>query len=125
MATEITGIVERVNERGFTLRERTGWLNVSQYAQIEAPKRGQYVRVRLDGSGFVRAVEPVATTNGHKAAQSAPSRRPDRDVIVTRLAVLNTATAILSSAYRETNGPEVMELAADLEQWATREEGSQ
>ena len=132
--TEITGIIEQVNGRGFRLQGRDGWLNVSQYARLTgAPQRGQRVRVKLDGQGFVRNVTPIqgeqatptpsTNGNGRHAPHSAPSERPDRDVIVTRLAVLNTATAILSSGARPAAAEDVVKLAKRLEEWATRPEG--
>jgi hypothetical protein len=46
--------------------------------------------------------------------------RPDRDTVITRLAVLNTATAILSAGGLPVVASEVVALAGQLEAWATR-----
>ena len=48
---------------------------------------------------------------------------PERESVITRLAVLNTATAILSSGARATTPEDVVKLAKRLEDWATRPEG--
>ena len=61
--------------------------------------------------------EPTPITSKKRA----PEPRADREVVITWLAVLNTATAILSSGYRECTPEDVLGLAWRLELWATRE----
>jgi hypothetical protein len=83
--------------------------------------------VTPDKAGYVRKVAPVALAVASASASPADntsppasSTRPDRDAIVTRLATLNTATAILSAGGLPVVASEVFALAAQLEAWATR-----
>jgi len=109
----IEGVVSRANGKGFTLAGRDGWLNLSRYADPvpAVPAEGARVRVGLDKAGFVRVIEPAGA-----GAEEAPGAQPlaaslgDKDTRITRLAALNTATAILSSGPR----------AARLEAWVMR-----
>ena len=123
--------VARVNERGI---QTSGgeWLNLSRYANaadVPLPQAGDRVLLHLDRQGFVRKIEMVApatvaprseagpSTDGSGEAPKAP---PARDTVVTRLACLNTATAVLSSGGRIAEADAVIELAERLETWATR-----
>jgi hypothetical protein len=45
---------------------------------------------------------------------------PDKDTRITRMNVLSTATALLSSGYREADPEAVITLAERLERWITR-----
>lgn len=64
-------------------------------------------------------------TNGH-AHQVNPfvdepqGSPPDRERIISRLAVLNTAVSILSGGGRTVDVGQVLEVAAQLERWAHR-----
>ena len=140
--TEVTGKVVRVNQNGFQLAGETGWFNISRYATgVAVPAIGDMVRVALDRSGYVRRVEshpiapaPSAADRGFRerlaaevppdvGAAEPPAGPPvSRDRVVTRLAVLNTATSILGSGARAVEPDAVLELAARLEAWATRTE---
>ena len=125
---EISGVVEAANPRGVLLSGRDGWLNISRYAEPppEIPAEGSLVRVGLDKAGFIRTIEVEA--EGDRSAFSAVSEpaaayNPPfslRDQRIMRLAVLNTATAILSSGGREADPDEVVALAERLESWVTR-----
>ena len=125
----IQGTVARVNGHGFTLQGREGWLNVSRYASPEAapmPTVGAQVVLALDSKGFVRKIVPAdgatPSPNGHDAPDSQGTRRggSGRDATITRLAVLNTATAILASGSQVADPDAVLELAERLERWALR-----
>ncbi len=87
---------------------------------------------------------PAPTTNGHKSQPDqsngtqqypgattppAPTQspapkpnheRPDREICITRMACLNTATAILSAGNRPVDITSVLSHATILEQWIVR-----
>ena len=117
----VEGTVGRYNERGFTLRERDGWLNISRYATPAPPipNEGARVRAGIDGSGFVRTVEVLEPPPAASRPDGMPVA-PAREVAVTRMACLNTATAILSSGGRRTEPADVVSLAEELERWVLR-----
>lgn len=123
----VEGVVDRTNERGFTLRGREGWLNVSKYAQdVIVPAKGTSVSVGLDNAGFVREVQPRRGAVGEPDPlpwQDAPNGTVtvDKDRRISRLAVLNTAAAALASGGREVNPGELLGLAELLEDWVYRE----
>jgi hypothetical protein len=112
----IMGTVSRANDTGFQLAARDGWLNISKYGDgVEVPPVGALVAVELDKSGFVRRVD-VETAPAVETPALA-----DRETRINRLAVLNTATAILGAdpSY-PVDAAEVAKLAARLEAWAIR-----
>jgi len=120
---EVAGVVEAANPRGFLLAGREGWLNISRYAEPPPPipAEGARVRVGLDKAGFVRAIEVEAEPEPSLAAvHESPAHYGLRDTRIMRQAVLNTATAILSSGGRAADPEDVLELASQLEAWVTR-----
>lgn len=123
---QITGTVARVSKNGFQLSEREGWLNVSKYAEgVALPSVGAVVLAELDGKGFVRRIEQagsVAATNVSRHASARSSAGSDaRQTAITRLACLNTATAILGGGPGSAiDAAEVVKLAGRLEAWVIR-----
>src|SRR5207253_7689808 len=117
----VEGTIGRSNEKGFTLSGRDGWLNLSRYADPapSIPVEGTGVRVGLDKAGFVRTIELLAgaASPWEGSGQSTPV---DRDLRILRQAVLNTATAILSSGGRSVSTEDVLAVAEQLEQWVLR-----
>jgi hypothetical protein len=131
--TLIEGVIDRVNAKGFRLQGESDWRNYSRFADpadILPPNIGDAVAVSVDSQGFVRSVQVVGERTNERASSSVRERtyeatqacnpRPEKDVIVTRLAVLNTATAITSSGGQETDLVTVLALAEELEQWVIR-----
>jgi hypothetical protein len=137
----VDGVVARRNERGILLEGESGWLNVSRYANPAPalPLPGERVRLYLDEDGYIRDVERVVySTHGPAEdgvdpepddavagqVEAAPLFRaaslPDKDTRITRMATLNTATAILSSGGRTCELADVLKLAAQLEVWVNR-----
>jgi len=82
--------------------------------------------VTMPDTSPVPAPEPPPTYSERAAtpvAHPEPAhRRPGREVVVTRLACLNTAAAVLSSGTREAEPEAVLALAEQLERWALRPE---
>ncbi len=127
---QISGTVLRANDRGFVLSGRDGWLNVSHYAaEVRIPEPGAKVRVGLDKAGFVRRIQPAGENVSRTGA--APTHAPEdrespvivpaeRDARIMRQAVLNTATAILTTHQRPITLADVLTLAGQLEGWVTR-----
>lgn len=70
-AATVNGTVTQANERGFQLHGTAEWYNWSKYAKEPRtlPAPGHRVRVTLDTSGWVRAVEIV----GNRPAKAATS----------------------------------------------------
>jgi hypothetical protein len=130
--TTIEGVVERVHGNGFRLAGREGFLNLSKFA-IPAPAmptEGQRVAVGIDKGGFVREVIVARDLAGGQDLPPADARvigtdgttPADRETRITRMACLNTATAILTT--RNARGgvdvAEVLSVAAELERWVLR-----
>ena len=126
--------VSRTNGHGFQITDGS-WLNFSKFAKAEdvaMPTVGDAVTVHLDKAGFVRHIDipklPPADNKAvnlaHQTVQtpdiSTPKPTTCRGAVVTRLAVLNTATSIPVSGGRAVDPTEVVKLAAKLEDWATR-----
>jgi hypothetical protein len=110
-------LVGRTNGHGFQTSDGE-WINISKFARAEdvaLPRAGERVQVSLDRSGFVRKIATVAppapelaaTQPSVEASPTAATHAGEtvKDVVVTRLAVLNTATAILSSGGRVARFP--------------------
>ena len=124
---EISGVVEAANPRGLLLAGREGWLNISRYADPAPaiPPEGSLVRLGIDKAGFIRTIEIEAEAErpAFAVSETTPGYAPAfslRDQRIMRQAVLNTATAILSSGGREADPDDVVALAERLESWVTR-----
>jgi hypothetical protein len=140
----VDGVVARVNDRGLVLDGDDLWLNVSRYAKPapKLPRVGETVRIYLDKDGYIRDVEAlrdeerasyqvedgvdVPPPEGpsrqveRSTSDHSPSDPPDREVRITRMACLNTATAILSPGGRPADPEAVLALATRLEAWVGR-----
>ncbi len=129
-STTIEGKVSLVNGSGFKIYELPDWLNVSKYAKsadVPMPVAGTRVRLTLDASNYVRKIESLGAP--HEQEPEAPTCAPvdthsapidTKDARITRLACLNTATAILYGNTGRGNVDEVLEVAAKLESWVLR-----
>src|SRR5438105_3196685 len=92
----ITATIARVNGSGFTTQEQPQtWLNLSKYATPAPtiPPAGAQVRLVLDGSGFVRAIKPVATAPSPTASSDglAAAMPPSKDTAIVRMAAVKAA----------------------------------
>lgn len=130
-STTIVATVHKVNGTGFQVAERPDWINVSQYAKAEEvpmPAVGQRVEIVLDGKGYARKISPqilaasAEVGQGPEPAASTPAQAPraSRDTVITRLACMNTAVAILASGGKIAAPAAVVTLAGKLEIWALR-----
>lgn len=127
MATEtFEATVRRVNGHGVTVEGRDGWLNISKYADpsdVQTPAVGQRVVLTLDGQGFVRKIAPAIpapVTANPSAPVATPVSRPGREVVIARLAIINSAIALLASGGRQLDADATLDVADRMERWATR-----
>jgi hypothetical protein len=128
LSSTFTGQVRSANEKGIKLEGHDEWLNFSKFAVgIVAPERGQTVMVVTDKAGFVRAVQPVdgaapiAGASDQPRAAQAPSAPSQRDVTITRLAVLKAA-AEFGAARPSLKSGEVLLIAESWERWVLRDD---
>ena len=133
IVTELCGVVSCTNGNGFRIAGREAWVNISKFTSVAMPEVGQRVRIGLDKAGYARAVSVDVAQSAPQAQQDAcqwrvlaevaadyPTATVDRDMRIMRQAVLNTATAILSSAGRAVETDAVLFHAETLEQWVCR-----
>ncbi len=78
--------MDAINGRG--VRIRGEWFNVSQFRPAPLPEVGEYVRLKLQGKGFIDSVEVVKAAHDNGTVATGVS---DRNGRITRLAVLNAA----------------------------------
>jgi hypothetical protein len=123
--TTLTATIARVNDHGFQTQEEPGrWFNVSKYASPAPviPPKGTPVTLTLDGSGFIRAIEPVSSataSNGHEPHQDARPAAPGRETVITRLACLKAAAAFLATR-PDAKSTDVLRVAESWEEWTQR-----
>ncbi len=112
-AETIAGTVEALNERGVKVGGR--WLNVSQWHPIELPRRGELVRIRVDGKGYIKAVESggADTVDPHHGPVAG------RETAIIRQTCLKAA-AEFCAARPELNSADLLALAERMEVWVTR-----
>ena len=122
----VEGVVATPNDRGLKLSGRDGWFNLSRYADPAPtlPTRGESVVIGLDTAGYVRSVEAntaeLRRIGPSDATESVPAALHDRETCITRMACLNTATAILASGAHTADADAVLALAGRLEVWVLR-----
>lgn len=114
----LEGVVAAVNERGLRLDGAEDWTNFSKWAEnVTPPRRGQRVRLGLDGSGFIRSVEVLG--------EASPAPAGERDRTITRLAVLKAASnflGLMSQAHEEVRSEHVLMLADKWLAWVEQTE---
>jgi hypothetical protein len=111
----VEGVVLKVNERGVLLEDSGAWRNVSKFAgELLMPEPGEAVRLTLDKAGFIRQIAVL------RAGEPLRFPAADRETCITRMACLNTATAITSSGGQATDLASVLAVAEELEAWVLR-----
>jgi hypothetical protein len=114
-----TATISRVNTTGFQIQERPGvWLNLSKYTDPRPtiPPVGTEVRITVDSSGFVRAIQttreapaPPPPTDHHEP--------PTKDTAIVRMASLKAAVRLTPPGADPTA---VTQLAGVFEAWINR-----
>jgi hypothetical protein len=90
-------------------------LNVSKYAptdDVSLPQAGDRVELTLNGQNLVSRITVMAGIAVPEHLDDASGGAPDRQSVITRLAVLNAATAILAAGNLEVDPDGVVSLAA-------------
>ena len=95
----VTGLVERVNDKGTGVRVGAEWLNVSQYHPVSLPQAGQRATLtveRTDRGAWIQDVEVLDGGQIHQLPQparrgGAGGRSPAELRDIRRLAVLKAA----------------------------------
>jgi len=111
---QLVGLVAAVNPNGIKLEGGDGWLNFSKFAPgLVPPQRGQRVTVRLDGQGFVRAIETA------DAVLPIGNTGPSRDTLIVRQTCLKAASEF-SAGRADIKSGDVLRIAEAWELWVTR-----
>lgn len=100
--TTVEGMVEGANDNGIKVKGE--WLNRSQFAPVELPSKGSYVRAQVDARGYLKSVELV----GEPAATT------------SRLTVLEAA-AHFAAARTDIKSSDVLRIAESWLEWVGRD----
>ncbi|HSE84283.1 MAG TPA: hypothetical protein VLB01_07025 [Thermodesulfobacteriota bacterium] len=121
---EIKGTVERVNPKGIRVDGR--WFNYSKYIEEEIPEinEGDKVKIDVKGDWIMRfkllARESFEENKRENFQMPKLKRDTDRQVVITRLACLNTATEILKLYAKPITSKNLFKVAEELESWVWR-----
>src|ERR671924_75529 len=121
---EIKGTVEKVNPKGIRVDGR--WFNYSKYIEEEIPEVNEGDKVKIDVKGdwimrFKLLSRESLEENKRENFQMPKLRKEtDRQVVITRLACLNTATEILKLYAKPITSKNLFKVAEELESWVWR-----
>jgi len=115
---KIQGVIERINQKG--IRIDGTWYNYSKHMK-ESPtvNVGDEIIVEVDRD-WIMKMELISDTSNGKTANvytDRQKREADRQVVITRLAVLNTATEILKTRSKPITSEELFKISEMLEEW--------
>ena len=126
----IEGVVESISKSETGIRVNGNWYNFSKYTPLsQKPKIGDNVKLILNAK-WIKGMEilPRANTkengeeeNPSRSFKRGPDPKPnpiqDKDIRISRLAVLNTATEILKIHRRVIAASDVIQTAEELLEW--------
>ena len=130
---EIKGTIEKINPKGVKIDGR--WYNYSKYMQEGTPRvnEGDEVKVDVNGdwimrfkvlsrqSSETREDRPILSkVEGGSYYSEKEKREVERQVVITRLACLNTATEVLKSHTKPITSKGLFKVAKELEDWVWR-----
>jgi len=118
--TKVRGIIEAVNDKGVKIDGE--WYNFSQYDRVEIPNEGEEVEIEVRGK-WIKSL----TFTGERRVQKKENQFIDKDTRITRLALLNTATSILTTYGKPVEVDSVINTAHVLETYVyeVREEANE
>ena len=109
---KVRGRVEAINDTGMKINGE--WWNFSKYHEAAIPNEGDLVEVELKD----KWIKSVQFFNKEKKVKETV----DRDTRISRLALLNTATAILTTHKEPIGTFQVIKTAKELEDYVFQEE---
>lgn len=121
---EIKGTVEKVNPKGIRVDGR--WYNYSKYIEEEIPEVNEGDKVKIDVKGDwimkfkLLSRESFGENKRENFQMPRGKRETDRQVVITRLACLNTATEILKLYSKPITSKNLFKVAEELESWVWR-----
>lgn len=131
--TVVAGIVKDTltHDSGFASVRLEGGADahpLSKYAtpRPSMPTRGERVELGLDSSGYIRTITRVDDNAPAAPTSAAPTTTPrsstttpDRETIITRLAVVKAAAHFVA-ARPDMGAGEILKIANAMEGWVTR-----
>jgi hypothetical protein len=112
---QVEGVIEATNRTGVKIAG--AWVNISQFHPVELPETGAHVRVNVDSKGYIRELEIL---DSKLSEEKTPAVVSDRDVRITKLAVLKAAADFLgqmSQTREEIKSEHVLILADRWLKW--------
>lgn len=129
----VTGLVERVSDRGTGIKVNGEWCNASQYVQppLEMPTAGQRVNLqveRTDRGIWVQSIEVLDGGQTHQLPQQqrrgGSGRSPAELRDIRRLSVLKAAAAFAASR-SDVKSADVLVIAGRWLAWVEDKGGDQ
>jgi hypothetical protein len=118
--SDVEGTVEAVNPSG--LKIGGAWVNLSKFHPVDLPETGAHVRLKVDSKGYIVNLEQL------DSKLSEPTQTPavlsDKDVRITRLAVLKAAAEFVGlwgQTREEVKSDHVLVLAERWLRWVVDE----
>jgi len=107
----IVGTVEAISRDGTCIKVEGTWYNYSKFTEFpEKPKLGDRVKLILDGNGkWIKEIQIL------KESTLTPNQ--EKDLRISKLAVLNTAVEILKTRSEPITTDEVIAVAEELLEW--------
>ena len=115
---KIQGVVERVNKKGLKIDGK--WYNYSKWMkQTTTTEEGDEVIIEIEGD-WIMKIDTLSHSSNGKATNSyaeKEKRETQRQIVITRLACLNTATEILKTHTKPVTSEDLFNVATKLEGW--------
>lgn len=111
---KIKGTVEMANPKGVRIDGK--WHNYSKYIKgVPRVNEGDEVEIDVNGD-WIMGLKVLS----HQPSEARKKREVERQVVITRLACLNTATEVLKSHAKPIMSETLFKTARELEDWVWR-----
>ena len=118
-STKVRGIVETVNDKGIKIDGE--WYNFSKYNRVETPSEGDEVEIEVREK-WIKSLWNLTSAGQQREGRN---HSVDNGTRVTRLALLNTATSILSTHGKPVEVESVINTAHVLETYVYEDRQSE